>query len=1029
MSEEKKAPEHRGVIAWMVNNRVTPNLLMIFLLGFGLIFAFTIKKEVFPEHESDWVTIRVAYPGSSPEEIEKGIILAIESSVRGLNGVKEIYATASEGMGMVRAEILAEADRQKVYQDIKQAVDRITTLPKDIERPVVSMDHRHEVLRILLFGEVDERVLREVLEQVRERLLQDERITQVDLRGTRENQIHIEVSQDNLRTYGLTLQEIANRIRSTSIELPGGKIETSGGEIMLRVQDRRDWATEFARIPIVTTRDGTVLRVEDLAEVTEGFEETDRFSTFNEKPSLSLQVYRVGEQTPMGVSTAVREIMAEVESDLPEGIDWHISRDRSEIYKARLNLLLKNAFLGLILVLVLLGLFLELRLAFWVTMGIPTSFLGAFLFLPAMDVSINIISMFAFIVALGIVVDDAIIAGENIYKYRSEGMGFIKAAIMGAKDVAIPISFAILTNIAAFMPLYWVPGHMGKIWQAIPMVVVAVFLISWVESLLILPAHLGHSKQAPPKGRLNQIHKRFTKGLMGFIDNTYGPFLARCIRWRYMTAAIFFAILFLTAGYVFGGRIGMILMPRVESDTAVVTAVLPFGSPVSAIKSVRKKLVESVQKVADSNGKEQLLEGVFAIVDESEIRVMAYLTGPTVRPLTTGEVTQKWREEAGQIPGLESIRFESDRGGPGSGAALTIELTHFDVRLLDRAGTSLAERLAEFPNVKDIDDGFTPGKQQLSFRIKEEGQSLGLTATEIGRQVRNAFYGAQALRQQRERNEVRVLVRLPEKDRRSEYAIENLLISTPDGSQVPLRQVADVERGRAFTSINRREARRNIRVTANVVPISETGQVKAALNATLLPELKDDFPGLDYSYAGRQQHMRESTGGLKNGFIIALVVIYFLLAIPFRSYSQPLIVMLAIPFGMVGAVLGHVVMGYSLSLQSMMGMVALSGVVVNDSLILIDYANKRRREGMPMIKAIQEAGKRRFRPILLTTLTTFGGLAPMIFETSRQARFMIPMALSLGFGILFATLITLVLVPSLYLVIEDVKGLGSRRAA
>ncbi|MDJ0763867.1 MAG: efflux RND transporter permease subunit [Myxococcota bacterium] len=1030
-ADTSSAGDKKGIIAWMVNNRVTPNLIMLFLLFGGLFVSFQIKKEVFPYHETDWVTIRVAYPGSSPEEIEKGIVLAVEAAVRGLDGVKEITARANEGMGTVYVELLADAERQKVYQDIKQAVDRITTLPKDIERPVVSMaGHRRGVLNIALYGDVSERVLRQVVEQVQDRLLQDDRITQVDIRGAREYQIHIEVSQEKLRAHDLTLQEIANRIRAASIELPGGKIETTGGEVMLRVKDRRDWAREFARIPIVTTPNGSVLRLADLGQVKEGFEDADRFATYNGKPSMSLEVFRVGEQTPIGVSSAAREIMTQVEAELPVGVNWHISRDRSEIYQQRFELLVKNAFIGLVLVLMLLGLFLELRLAFWVTMGIPTSFLGAFLFLPGMDVSINIISMFAFIIALGIVVDDAIVAGENIYKYRTEGVGFIKAAIMGARDVAVPISFSILTNIVAFMPLYAVPGHMGKIWRVIPLVVVAVFAISWVESLLILPAHLGHSKKAPPKGLLNRLHLGFTRMLFGFVDQVYAPFLKQCIAWRYLTVAVFFAILLGVGGYVFGGRIGMILMPRVESDTAVVTAVLPFGSPVDKVTAVQDRLVKAMEQVAEENGREKLLEGIFSIVEESEVTVMAHLTPPKVRPLTTGQVTTQWREKTGQILGLESLRFESDRGGPGSGAALTVELSHWDIHMLDRASAALAEDLAEFPNVKDIDDGYTPGKQQLNFRIKEEGQSLGLTASEIGRQVRNAFYGAQALRQQRDRNEVRVLVRLPEADRASEYNVETLLITTPQGRLVPLRQVAEVIRGRTYTSIRRREARRTVRVTANVEPIGQTGQVKATLNRHVLPQLARDFPGLTYTYAGRQQHMKESTDGLYMSFIVALIVIYFLLAIPFRSYSQPLIVMVAIPFGIVGAVIGHAVMGYNLSLQSMMGMVALSGVVVNDSLILIDFANKKRKAGTPLGQAIREAGQRRFRPILLTTLTTFGGLSPMIFETSRQARFMIPMALSLGYGILFATAITLVLVPSLYMIIEDVLALVRRvRAA
>jgi multidrug efflux pump subunit AcrB len=886
------------------------------------------------------------------------------------------------------------------------------------------LTRRREVLNVQIYGDVSETVLRETVEQVRDRLLQDAAITQVDLSGARDVEIHIDIPQANLRAYGLTMTEVAQTIRTASAEVPGGSVKTAGGDVLLRVTDRRDWAREFARIPIITTVEGSVVYLEDLAVVRETFEDSDRFATYNDQRSIGLDVYRIGGQTPISVSEAVRSAMPEIEADLPEGVSWDINRDRSEIYQQRLHLLLKNAFVGLVLVLLLLGMFLEFKLAFWVTMGIPTSFLGGLLFLPGLGVSINIISMFAFIVALGIVVDDAIVAGENIYEYRQRGLGPIKAAVLGARDVSIPITYAILTNIVAFMPLYFVPGYMGKIWQVIPVVVITVFAISWVESLLILPAHLAHTRSKPSSqltARMHAWQQGFSQRLLRFIDQRYRPFLERCIRWRGLTVAVGFAVLFIIVSYALSGRIGMILMPRVESDRAVVTAVLPAGSPVDQAIAVQRRLVAAMEKVADENGGDQLLEGIFALVDENQVGITAYLAPPGVRPLNTGAVTKLWREEVGTFVGLESLKFESDRGGPGGGAALTVELSHRDTSVLDRASTALADQLDGFSNVKDIDDGFTPGKQQLDFRIKPEGQSLGLTSREVARQVRNAFSGALALKQQRGRNEVTVRVRLPEEERNSEFDVENLLLKTPAGTFVPLMDVAEVQRGRAYTSIDRRDARRTVSVSAGVEPLGETGQVISTLNSRVLPQLVQDYPGLTYSYQGRQASMKESSSGLFGGFGMALIAIYFLLAIPFRSYLQPMVVMLAIPFGIVGAVVGHLIMGYNLSLMSMMGIVALSGVVVNDSLVLIDYANRQRLEGATPFEAIRNAGTRRFRPIILTTLTTFGGLAPMIFETSRQARFLIPMALSLGFGILFATLITLILVPCLYLMVEDLK--------
>ena len=1030
MKPTRKERWQRGPLAWMVYNRVTPNLLMIALIMGGFFVSGQIKKEVFPEFELDRVTVSVAYPGASPEEVEQGIVLVVEEAVRGLEGIKELTSRAGEGSGSVSIELLADINQQKVYQDIKQEVDRIRSFPDDAEEPQVSLvARRREVLNIQLYGNTTEAALRETAEQVRDRLLQDPEITQIDLSGARDLEIHVDVPQEKLRAYKLTLDDIARTIDAASTDIPGGAVETDGGDILLRVTDRRDWANEFARIPIISASDGTVVRLEDIATVREAFEDSNRFATYNGQRSIGLDVYRVGDQTPVGVSRAVRNAMTEIEADITEGIDWDINRDRSEIYEQRLNLLLKNAGIGLCLVLLLLGLFLEFKLAFWVTMGIPISFLGGLLFLPALGVSINIVSMFAFIVALGIVVDDAIVAGENIYEYRQRGHGMIKAAIPGARTVAIPITFAILTNIVAFMPLYFVPGVMGKIWKAIPVVVITVFAISLVEALFILPAHLAHTRSTPSSkltARLHAWQQNFSVKVSHFIDSRYRPLLELSIRWRGLTVAIGMAVLMIILSYVMSGRIGMILMPRVESDRAVVTAVLPAGSTLSAAEMVQKQLVIGIERVAAENGGDKLLQGVYAEVNESEVGVTAYLTPPNVRPLNTGTVTKLWREEVGPIIGLESLRYESDRGGPGGGAALTVELSHRDTDVLDRASATLAERLAEFPNVKDVDDGFTPGKEQLDFRITPRGESLGLTSRDIARQVRNAFSGTTALRQQRGRNEVTVRVRLPESERSSEFNIENLMLKTPAGTFVPLFEVAEVSRGRAFTTINRREARRTVSVSAGVEPISETGQILATLNSQILPELAQDFPGLTYGYQGRQARMKESTGGLANGFIMAMIAIYFLLAIPFRSYSQPMVVMLAIPFGVVGAVLGHLIMGYSLSLMSMMGIVALSGVVVNDSLVLIDYANRQRLEGASAFTAVCDAGARRFRPIILTTLTTFGGLAPMIFETSRQARFLIPMALSLGFGILFATVITLLLVPSLYLLVDDVLQWYSR---
>jgi multidrug efflux pump subunit AcrB len=1022
----------RGAIAWMAGNPVAANLLMlVFLLG-GAITTFRIQKEVFPDFSLDKVNISVSYPGASPEEVERGIILAVEENIRGLEGVKEVTSKAVEGRASITVEMIEGSDSQKVYQDIQQEIDRITTLPEEAEEPTVElMTHRRGVVDLVLSGDVSEKVLRAQAELIRDQLLQDKNITQVEVTGVRDLEITVSVPRAVLQAYGLTLSDVADRLNALALELPGGGIKTRSGEILLRMRERRDFGDEFAQLPIITTADGTVVRLGDIAEVVDGFDEdADEFASWNGRPAVMIEVYRVGKQTPVAVADAAIRLTEQFNAELPEGLTLSVFNDQSDIYRQRLRLLVKNGFIGLILVIVLLGLFLEARLAFWVMMGIPISFLGGLALMPFFGATVNILTMFAFLIALGIVVDDAIVVGENVYEHRQKGDSFLRAAVDGTREVGMPVVFSVLTNIVAFLPLMFLPGVIGKIWYFIPVVVVAVFSISLIECLFVLPAHLGHGTPGAKTtlGRwLHNGQQAFSRRFLWAVRTIYGPFLELCLRNRYIILAIGVALMVLTVGYVQSKRIGMVPMMSVESDFATVTAVLPYGSPVEHTIAVRDRLAEAARRVAAKNGGDKLMLGVYARVGASYrdlsgghvVELRAYLTPPGTRPIPTTRFTQLWRQELEELVGLDTIQFESDRGGPGSGSSLSLELYHSNSETLRLASTELAARLNGFANVSDVDAGFTEGKPQLDFQMRPEGLALGLTAQNVAHQVRNAFYGAEALRQQRGRNEIKVRVRLPREERLSEHDLDELLIRTPQGTDVPLRDVATATRGRAYTSIDRRNGRRAVQVTANVTPRSDSENVLADVLTKYVPELQRKYPGLGYGFSGRQQDLREGMASLALGFVVAVLAVYVLLAIPFRSYSQPLIIMVSIPFGIVGAVLAHVFMGYPLSLMSMMGIVALSGVVVNDSLVLVDFANGERKRGLSLHDAITSAGVRRFRPILLTTLTTFFGLAPMIFESSRQARFMIPMAISLGFGILFSTLITLVLVPSLYLVIED----------
>lgn len=1016
---------HRGPLAWMVQHKVAANLLMLVLLVGGLLFATQIKKEVFPEFELDMVTVAVVLPGASPEEVEQSLVLAIEEAVRGLEGIEDITATASEGAASVIIELMSSADRQKAYQDIQQAVDRITTFPGDAEKPQVSLSSRQrEVMEVQLYGDVSEHTLRAAAEQVRDYLLSDSELTQIELEGARNLEIQIEITQADLRAYDLTLEQVASVVRASALDRSGGKVETSAGQILLRVQERKDYAREFAAIPLKVTANGTVLRLGDIATVRDGFEDTKVSATYDNQPAIGLMIYRVGDQTPMSVSEAARRLLPDAVASLPPDIQYVISDDDSEIYQQRLDLLLRSGFLGLILVLALLSLFLEFKLAFWVAVGIPVSFLGAFLFLPAMDASINMISMFAFIIALGIVVDDAIIVGENIYEYRQRGMNWIDAAIQGARDIAVPITFSILTNIIAFLPLAFIPGGFGKFWSVIPLVVGTVFVISWIEALLVLPSHVAHMKHGQRSGlgaRLHDKQQAFSNGFTRWVERYYGRFIHVAVQRRYVTVAAGIALLCVVLALPLSGRMGFILMPTVESDSSAATVVMPVGTPDAVMQDVRQMMVEKARQVLESQPAGNPGKGVFAVVSDNALNIRAYLLPPDQRSISTTEVTRQWRDAVGSIAGAEYVRFASDRGGPGSGAAVTVELRHRDVDMLNRASVALAARLAEFSNTLDIDDGYTPGKRQLDFRLTPEARSAGLTAADIGTQVRNAYYGAEALRQQRGRNEVKVMVKLPESERSHLRDVETLLLRTSGGGYIPLNQAVQIDYGRAFTQITRHNGQRAVTVSANVDPISESNRVVTELRADVLPQLQKDFPGLNFGFEGHQASMRDAMMSFVQNVSLTLVAMYILLAIPFRSYIQPAIVMLSIPFGVVGAVLGHLVMGYSISIISIMGIIALTGVVVNDSLVMIDYANRLRAQGANALEAIVDAGIRRFRPILLTTVTTFCGLAPMIFETSRQARFIIPMAISLGYGILFATAIMLVLIPCLYMVIEDVR--------
>ncbi len=1026
MSAEIDQPKPSpGPIAWMAQNSIAANLLMVILLGGGVWSAFTIQKEVFPQFQLDVVEVSVGYPGAAPSEVEQGILRPIEEAVRGVDGIREITSEAREGQGDVLIELVAGQDRMKAFQDIDQAVNRIRTFPDDIEQPEVSLQsEQQEVMEVGLFGPVDVWTLRKLAEQLRDQLQSHEQITQVELGRVPGYVTHVEIPRQRLREYGLTLSDVARIIRTSSQDVAAGAVETSSGQILLRLKARKQQADEFAQVEIVSGAEGQVVTLGDIATIRDGFEEIGFHSQFNETPSVELNIFRVGSQSPIDIAKAVEETMADFESSLPPGVKWRIDNNNAEEFRRRLSLVIENAVLAVVIVLVILSLFLEFRLAFWVMMGMAVSFIGGVLLLPLVGLSINMISLFGFLVVLGIVVDDAVVVGENVYEERLKQKSDLSAAIDGTKDVAGPVLFSILTNIVAFIPLLFIPGETGKFWRPLPAVVIVVLALSLIESLFILPAHLTHAGSASRsrglRGFLHHGQQSFSRGFTRLVEIIYGPILKLCLKIRYVTTSLALGIFLIIGGYALSAHMGMVLMPEVSADEIECGVRLPVGTTREQSAELAAIVTQASQRMFDEHNLHEVAEGIKTNVRRQNfIDVEIVLKPPDQRDMTANEVIELWRDSIGDLPGVDQITFEAESGPGGFRQDISIDLSHSDVDVLGKASQAFVERLESFSNTRDVSDSFNKGKSQYDFKLRPEGRALGLTDEEVGDQLRSAFFGSLALRLLRGTNEIEVRVKLPEEQRKDIHHLEDLIIRTPDGVEVPLLDVADVEKSEAFTSINRRNGRRVVNVSMDVDPKRAVTQVISALREETLPQLRDDYPGITWTFEGSDAEMRQATSALWGYFGLALAIIYSLLAVAFRNYVQPFIVLVAIPFGIVGAVLGHMWLGYDLSLVSLMGVIALSGVVINDSLIMIDYANRNRGENSAF-EAITQAGLRRFRPILLTTLTTFGGLIPLIFETSLQAQYIIPMAISLGFGILFSTTIILVLVPCLYLILEDI---------
>ena len=1046
----------KGLIAWFARNNVVANLLLFVIIAAGAITLIDLKKEVFPEFSLDTVSISMDYRGAAPEEVEEAICVRIEEAIQGMVGIKKMTATAREGGASIVVEVLAGQDVRRILEDVKSRVDAIDTFPEEAEQPVIQeVTSRFQVINVSISGDTDLATLKRLGENTRDEITALPEISQAALLSTPPYEVSIEVSEEALRRWGLTFDQIANAVRRFSIDLPGGSVKTATGEILLRTKGQAYTGEEFERLPLLTRPDGTRIYLSDVAKVVDGFEDQAKSATLDGVPSVVVQVYRVGDQSAIEVADAVHAYIENAKTSLPEGIQMAAWQDSARMLKGRIDLLTKNAATGLALVFVMLALFMRLRLALWVCVGIPISFLGAIAMMPILDVSINQMSLFSFILVLGIVVDDAIVVGENISTKQHQTKKGYRGAVEGTYEVLVPVGFGVLTTMAAFAPMLFVDGIMGKIMVVFPLIILPTLFFSLLESNLILPCHLSHYKplKRRPSSNLfmriwNGSFDGIAAGLAWFVRRVYRPILAVALEWRYATVALALALALVTGGMVAGGIVKLTLFPTVESDNVVAFLTMPQDAPVSvtreAVEQIERAAIEVRAEIAEEEGEDQVAL-ILSSVGEHPFR--AVQSGPAAgdgafsgenlgevnielrpsegREMSAEEIGARWRERVGQIPGAVELTITTDL--IGGGKAVDIQLSALDLNELQAAADRIKEELTTYAGVMEITDSYRGGKPEVKLALTSEGEALGLTLENLGRQVRQGFFGEEAQRIQRGRDDVRVMVRYPALARRSLGDLEQMRVRTPGGAEVPFSTVAVASLGRGPAAITRVDRNRAVNVQAEVdESITTGGDVLADLDAAFLPALMEQYRGVTYSFEGDQADFAESMDSLMRGFGAALFVMYSMLAIPLKSYIKPMIVLAAVPFGFIGAVWGHALLGMPLSFLSMCGMVALAGVVVNDGLVLVTFIHNYSGRHGTLAEAVKRAGEARFRAILLTSLTTSAGVLPLMLEKSLQAQFLIPMAVALAFGVLFATVVTLVLVPCLYIILNDIRRLVRR---
>ena len=1007
--------------------------------------ASNIGKEVFPAIPVNYININMAYPGAGPKEVEEQIIIRIEEVIYNLDGIKHITSQARQGRGKITVEVATDHDMNKMLNDIKSRVDSVTTFPADAERPIVMEQIlREEVIRVALFGDADESVLKQYGERIRDDLAALPDVDHAELKGVRDPQIDIELSEVAMRRYGISFNDVVNGIRRSSLNLPAGTIRAETGDIQIQTRGQAYVEDDFNSISISSRADGTEIKISDVAIVKDTFEERNSLVRFNGKPSVFLGI-SVGNQPDVVATTeAVKRYIEEEINYLPAELSIATWADYSMMFSGRLELLSTNAFGGLVLVFVVLMLFLRPQLAFWVALGIAVAYMGALWILPSMGLTLNMLSMFSFLLILGIIVDDAIVVGESIFRHQQEGYEGSTAAQLGAQAVSKPVVLAVVSTMIVFIPMLFLPGIWPKMLWAIPAVTIVALSFSLIESLLILPSHLAQMKpEKEPESewglKFYRLRQWFANGMMSFAKKSYQPMLIKALEWRYLTLVGFTLAFALSITLVGSGYIKQRFMPTVSSDILQMKINMPDGYSKAGKLAIIKRAEKAVSMLPDDPLIAVQLDG--AVLTKNQL---SFMWGDHIRlileisPEFSGKVdpqlvAERWQHHVGKLPEAKSFNTEASLSRTNSGR-FSVLLSSTNIKQLQGATVYVKEQLRQVPGATNIRDDVHSGRSDIDISLRPNADNLGIGLADIARQVRQGFYGAQAQRVPRGRDDVRVMVRYPKDDRAQVDTLEDLRIRTANGTEIPFYSVAQAEYVPGYSRINRRDRERSVKVTAqpvlNTITISEIAEI---IYGDVALEIAQKFPEVSLGKDAELADQEDFYSSSSILFALALTIIYMLMAIEFKSYLKPLGVLSAVPFGIMGAIFGHLLMGLDFSLLSLLGVLAASGVVVNDNLVLIDRITQLREEGYDVKEALSRGGFERFRPIILTSITTFIGLVPILLETSMQARFLIPMVCSLAFGVLFATTVTLVFVPCLYLAGANLKarlakmaGLGAR---